>query len=399
MYTLFLIKNSIFLYIIFSMIEVKPVETKKDLEKFIEMPYQIYKENNFIPLLKIMEMENLNPESKSPVFKKMDVRYYIAYKNGKPAGRISAYTATHPVVGIDLSKTGFFGHFESINDPEVAEKLFEKAEEFLKEKGKTEIIGPASFAYDGLWGVQIEGFNRMQMIMIPFHPPYYRDLIEKNGFKKKIDFLAWHFYLENAPLERIKKAEKVEKMINSKGKLIIRNANMKELKKEMQIVKEIYNEAWKNNWGTVLLDDEDIEHIKNELKPVLIPETVQFAEFNDQPVGIAIGIPNIFEAIRDMNGKLNPLNLFKLLYRLGKIPFPTKPRLKTGRLLILGVLEEYREGVGVILATKVMETGIKLGYKEAEGSLTLENNHAINNLIKRLGGESYKRFRVYYKNI
>ncbi len=381
------------------MIEIREIEGKKDLKKFIKMPYEIYKRYNFVPLLKAMEMDNLNPDGKSPVFKKMEIVYFLAYRDGKPAGRISAYTATHPVVGIDLNKTGFFGYFECINDFDVAQRLFEKAEDFLIKKKKKEVVGPASFAYDGLWGVQIEGFERMQMIMIPFHPHYYRNLIEKCGFKKKIDFFAWHFNLNDAPLERINKAKRIEKIINSKGKLLIRPANMKNLREEMDIVKRIYNKAWENNWGTVLLDDADIEHIKNELKPVLIPDAVQIAEFNNEPVGIAVGIPNIFEAIKDMNGKLNPVNIIKLLYRLGKIPFPTLPRLKTGRLLILGVLEKYREGVGVMLATKVMEVGRRLGYKEAEGSLTLEDNYAINNLIRRLGGKPYKRFRVYYKEL
>ncbi|MEO0275251.1 MAG: hypothetical protein ABIM60_00515 [candidate division WOR-3 bacterium] len=381
------------------MIKIIEVENKRDLIKFIEMPYKIYKEYNFVPLLKRMEIENLDPNGKSPAFKKMDLKYFIAYKNNEPAGRIIAYTAKHPVVGVDLEKTGFFGYFECINDQEVAEKLFEKVEEFLKNKGKKEIIGPASFAYDGLWGIQIEGFDRMQMIMIPFHPPYYKDLLEKCKFKKKIDFFAWHFNLENEPEERIEKAKKMEDMIKEKGKLIIRNANMKRIKEEMEIVRNIYNKAWENNWGTVLLDEDDIEYITEELKPVLIEEAVQIAEFNDKPVGIGIGIPNIFEAIRDMNGKLNLLNIIKLLYRLGKIPFPSRPRLKTGRLLLLGVLEEYREGIGVILAAKLFKIGRKLGYKEAEGSLTLEDNYAINNLIKRLGGIPYKRFRVYFKEI
>lgn len=304
------------------MIEIRQIQGKKDLKEFIEMPYEIYKDYNFVPLLKAMEMDNLNPDGKSPVFKKMDLAYFIAYRNGKPAGRISAYTATHPVVGIDLSRTGFFGYFECINDFDVAQKLLEKVEEFLRKRGRKEVVGPASFAYDGLWGIQIDGFDKMQMIMIPFHPPYYKDLIEKCGFKKKIDFFAWHFNLDNTPLERINKAKRIEKIINSKGKLLIRPANMKNLKEEMDIVKRIYNKAWENNWGTVLLDDDDIEHIKNELKPVLIPDAIQIAEFNDEPVGIAVGIPNIFEAIRDMKGKLTPLNIIKLLYRLGKIPFP-----------------------------------------------------------------------------
>ncbi len=381
------------------MIKIMEVETKRDLTKFIEMPYKIYKEYSFIPLLKKMEIENLDPHGKNPAFKKMDLKYFIAYKNNEPAGRIIAYTARHPVVGVDLKKAGFFGYFECINDYEVAERLFEKAEEFLKEKGKKEIIGPASFAYDGLWGIQIEGFDKMQMIMIPFHPSYYKDLLEKCRFKKKIDFFAWHFNLENMPFERMEKAKKIENMIKEKGKLVIRNANMKRIKEEMEIVRTIYNKAWENNWGTSLLDEDDIEYITCELKPVLVEETVQIAEFNGKPVGIGIGIPNIFEAIRDMNGKLNLLNIVKLLYRLGKIPFPSKPRLKTGRLLLLGVLEEYREGIGVILATKLFEIGRKLGYKEAEGSLTLEDNYAINNLIKRLGGNPYKRFRVYFKEI
>ncbi len=385
-----------------SNLKIIEVENKKELDLFIQTQSEILKRLplvSYVEPLKILEREHLDPQGKNPLFKKAYVRYFIAFKDKKPVGRISAYKVKHKIVGIDEKTTGFFGHFDSIPDREVSDALLETVENFLKKEGCKLIVGPASFAYDGIYGVQIKGFEYLPMIMTPWNPEYYSDLIEERGYKKIIDFYAWFIplYILHPRLEKIIETE--EKLYKKSG-IKIRRANFKKFSYELQKVREVYNEAWENNWGTVPLDEDDIEYIAEELKPVIVPDAALIAEKNDEPIGVAIGIPNLLEAIRDFKGKLNLINMGKLLYRLNKLPFSSKiPRLKSGRLLILGVKKEFREGAGVLMAAKILLRGYKFGYKYGEGSLTLENNFEINNLIKRLGGISYKIFRVYFKEI
>ncbi|MEO0270053.1 MAG: hypothetical protein ABIM85_03045 [candidate division WOR-3 bacterium] len=383
-------------------LKIIKVESEKDLEIFIDTQKEIYKRLplvGYIEPLKILEKEHLNKKGKNPLFKKAKVEYFIALRNDKPVGRISAYKANHKVFGVDEKITGFFGHFESIPDQEVADALLEEAENFLKKEGCKLIIGPASFAYDGVYGVQIKGFEYLPMVMTPWNPEYYADLIEEKGYKKIVDFFAWFIplYIIHPRLSKIVNAE--ERLYKENG-IKIRRANLKDFKNELQRVREVYNKAWENNWGTVPLDEEDMEYIAEELKPVILPDAALIAEVKNEPIGVAIGIPNFLEAIRDFRGNLNPINVLKLIWRLNKIPFSSKiPRLKSGRLLILGVKREYQEGAGVLMAAKILLKGYKLGYRYGEGSLTLENNFEINNLIKRLGGLPYKVFRVFYKEI
>jgi len=385
-----------------SNLKIIEVSDKKELELFIQTQVEVWKRLplvSYVQPLKILEKEHLDPKGKNPLFKKAKVKYFIALRNDKPVGRISAYKVKHKVIGIDEKITGFFGHFESIPDQEVADALLEKAEEFLKKKGCKYIMGPASFAYDGVYGVQIKGFEYLPMIMTPWNPEYYSDLIEERGYKKIIDFYAWFIpvYIIHPRLEKIVKTE--ERLYKKNG-IKIRRANLKELNKELQRVREVYNKAWENNFGTVPLEEEDMEYIAEELKPVIVPDAALIAEIGDEPVGVAIGIPNLLEAIRDFKGSLNALNIIKLLWRLNKFPLSSKiPRLKSGRLLILGVKKEFREGAGVLMAAKILLKGYEFGYRYGEGSLTLENNFEINNLIKRIGGIPYKIFRVYHKEI
>ncbi len=385
-----------------SNIKIISVENKKDLELFIRVQVDVWKR---VPLvgwvepLKILEKQHLDPEGKNPLFKKAKVTYFIALKNGKPVGRISAYKARHKIIGVDENTTGFFGHFELVPDSEVAGALLEEAENFLRKENCKKIIGPASFAYDGVYGVQIKGFEYLPMIMTPWNPGYYADLIEGEGYKKIIDFYAWFIPLYVVH-PRLKRIIKTENKLCAKNKIRIRRANLRRLNEELQKVREVYNEAWENNWGTVPLDEDDMEYIAEGLKPVIIPDAALLAEREEEPVGVAIGIPNLLEAIKNFKGKLSIKNIIKLIWRLNKLPFSSGiPRLKSGRLLILGVKKEFRKGIGVLMAAKILLKGYEFGYKYGEGSLTLENNFEINNLIKRMGGIPYKIFRVYQKEI
>ncbi|MEN3043717.1 MAG: hypothetical protein ABDH37_00670 [Candidatus Hydrothermales bacterium] len=383
-------------------IKIVSAENDRDLELFIKTQSEIYKSLplvGYVEPLKVLEMNHLNPRGHNPLFKKMFVRYFIALKNDKPVGRISAYKVFHKVFGIDEKITGFFGHFESIPDKEVASLLLESAQSFLKSLNCEKIIGPASFAYDGVYGVQIKGFEYLPMVMTPWNPEYYSDLIEECGYKKMIDFLGWFIPLYVIH-PRLSKIVSVEDRLYRENGIKIRKANLKNFKEELKKVKDIYNSAWENNFGTVPLEEEDIEYIAENLKPLIVNDGALISEIKGEPVGVAIGIPNFLEAIRDFKGNLNPLNTVKLLWRLNKLPFSSGiPRLKSARLLILGVKKEYQEGVGVLMAAKILLKGYEFGYKYGEGSLTLENNYDINNLIRRLGGLPYKIYRVFYKEI
>ncbi|MEN3045485.1 MAG: hypothetical protein ABDH49_00635 [Candidatus Hydrothermales bacterium] len=383
-------------------LKIVTVENSKDLELFIKTQSEVYKSLplvGYVEPLKDLEKKHLDPRGDNPLFRKIAVNYFIALKNDKPVGRISAYKAFHKIFGIDEKITGFFGHFDSIPDMDVASSLLESAEAFLKDLNCKKIIGPASFAYDGVYGVQIKGFEYFPMIMTPWNPEYYSDLIEECGYKKIIDFFGWFIPLYVIH-PRLSKIISIEDRLYKENGIKIRKANLKKFREELEKVREIYNSAWKDNFGTVPLEEEDIEYIADNLKPLIVNEGALISEKGGEPIGVAIGIPNFLEAIRDFGGSLNLINTIKLLWRLNKLPFSSGvPRLKSARLLILGVKREYQEGVGVLMAAKILLRGYELSYKYGEGSLTLENNYEINNLIKRLGGVPYKVYRLYYKEI
>jgi hypothetical protein len=323
---------------------------------------------------------------------------WTAFKDGKPVGRISAqidhdYDKTWP----NEPKTAFFGFFECIDDVEVAKALLTKAEEYAKSKGRVRLRGPFTPDSKGEVGVLIEGFDTPSMIGTPWNKPFMDPLLQKAGYPRVKDLIGW-FYDRNIPMDETtaKLSKKTRELPNVK----IRDMELKEFRREANIIQEIYNEAWKENWNFTPFTNKELEVIANEYKLFIDTRVTYVAEVDGKPAAMLFAIPDINELIRDFKGELtrNPINLVKLLWRL-KFNRP-----KNVRLILLGVKNEFRASrkYGALVAClyeRISEQGKLAGYNGSELSWTLEDNVGINKGIERMGGRPYKKWRVYEKSL
>lgn len=378
-------------------IDVRPVSlgNSKEVEQFIDVPWVIgmAQERNWVPPLKDDYRKQLNPK-KSVFLAHGELQAWTAFRDGKPVGRISAqidfdYDKTWP----DEPKTAFFGFFESIDDQAVAKALFEKAEAWARAKGRVRMRGPFTLDSKGEVGVLIEGFERPSMIGTTWNKPFIDPLIQACGYPKAKDFLGW-WYSRETPMDEFTKkvADKTRALPNVK----IRLMDKAEIRREAGIIKDIYNEAWRNNWNFTPFTDMELEVIASEYKMFIDTELTYVAEVDGKPAAMLFAIPDINELIADFNGELmrNPLNLIKLLWRLKF----RKPR--RARLIMLGVQHEYRASrkYGALVAVLYEEIALRgkaAGYEGGELSWTLEDNDQINRGIERMGGKVYRKWRVY----
>jgi hypothetical protein len=373
-------------------IAVSLVTSRRDRSAFIKFPWSIYRNDPaWVPPL-IIERKAFLDRKRHPFYGHGDAELFLAKRGNEIVGRIMAsddpnYNAFHK------SNVGCFGLFESIDDVEVARALFRAAGDWLRGKGRDEILGPIDYSTNYVCGLLIDGFKHPPTILTSHNPPYYEQLIEACGFTKIIDFYAWWILDAAEPVARMRPV--VEKF-SKRYPANIRPGDMRNIRTEAQKLREIYNEAWSKNWGFVPFTEAEIEHMTKELKPIVVPEWTLFAEVGDQPVAFILGVPDINVALKKINGRLTrfglPIGLVRLLYY--------KSRTKTARLIALGVIEKYRRaGMAERLVMRVMEVGmIKQGFS-GELSMTLENNFMINRFLEAIGATKYKTYRIYGRKL
>jgi GNAT superfamily N-acetyltransferase len=375
-----------------SNIEISEVGSRQERNAFIKFPWRVYANDPaWVPPLIIERKEFLN-RKRHPFFRHGDAALFLARKNGEIVGRIMAsddpnYNALHQ------SNVGCFGLFECINDRDVAAALFERAASWLRKKGRTEIMGPIDYSTNYVCALLIDGFQFPPTILTAHNPPYYRDLIENCGFTKAKDWYAWWF---DDPRNAVRQLRRLATRVHRRWPVTIRPANLKNIRDESRRLREIYNQAWEKNWGFVPFTEAEIQFMTKEMKPLLLPKFAWVAESGNQPVGFALGLPDINVILRDLNGRLTrfgfPIGLIKLLF--------CKKRIRKGRLIALGVIEKYRRaGIAEILVLRVMEeTMVKRGIT-GELSMTLEDNFMINRFLEAIGAQRYKTYRIYSKPI
>lgn len=324
---------------------------------------------------------------KNPFFNHAEVRYFIAKDRKKTVGRIaSVFNRRH----IDFHKemAGFFGFFESIDDQTVSDSLLDKVKDALKEKEMKIMRGPMSFSTNEECGFLIEGFDQPPMLMTPFNPPYYNNMMERYGMHKAKDLYAFIYDVRKNLPEKVLRVA----VIAEKRGIRVRPVDKKIFDEEMLIFKEVYNSAWEKNWGFIPLTDEEINHLGGRLKQIAVPELTLIAEDDGEPVGFMGLLPDFNYVLKHMNGKLNPLSILKALYHSRKI--------KDLRLLLLGIKREYRnKGIDALLFREGFEGVKKGGYKRVEFSWVLEDNIPVQRIIEMIGGRLYKKYRIYEKEI
>jgi GNAT superfamily N-acetyltransferase len=374
-------------------IEITRVASRADRDAFIKFPWRIYgNDPAWVPPLLLERKEFLDRE-KHPFFEHGKAELFLACRAGEIVGRIMAsddpkYNALHG------SNVGCFGMFESIDDPEVASALFDAASAWLRALGRDEIMGPIDYSTNYLCGLLIEGFQHPPTLLTSHNPPYYGRLIEGWGFEKAMDLFAWWFAKPQQAAERLQRLATALK--KKRREVTLRPGNLRELAGEARRLREIYNQAWEKNWGFVPFTEKEFNFMARELKPLLVPDLVWIAEIGEEPVGFILCVPDINVALQKINGRLTtfglPIGLGKLLYH--------KSRLKTVRLVALGVVPKYRRhGIAEMLVLHIIEEAmLKRGFI-GECSLILENNVMMNRFLGAIGAEKYKTYRIYRRRL
>jgi hypothetical protein len=364
--------------------EIVSVEDKKLLNEFIKLPWQIYgNDPNWVPPL-IKEIEFLFSE-KNPFWQHSEKKLFLIWEGNRPLGRIAGII-DHNHINIHQENCGFFGFFESINDYAVAEKLLNVVREYLKEKKMEVMRGPMNPSTNDECGFLIEGFDSAPTVMMTYNPEYYLEFMERYGLRKAKDFYA---YLAPVTGEQITRLSRVSELVKKREpNLVVRPINLKKFAEELGKIKQIYNSAWSKNWGFVPMTDGEIESMAERLKPLVVPEILQIAEFDGKPAGFLMAVPDYNQVMKRINGKLNLSGIVKFLWYKNKID--------ALRLITLGVCPEYRKkGIDGLLYLESLKGAMKKGYKFCEFSWVLEENILTQRAAEFMGGKLYKKYRIY----
>lgn len=361
------------------------------LRRFIDFPHDLYANDpNYVPMLYMEQEVLLNPK-KSPFFKHSTAEYFMAMKDGKIAGRIAAVLNRNHIA-FTGKQEGFFGFFDVINDQAVANALLDRAARWLREHGIEKVIGPANFSTNETCGLLVENFDEPPFIMNTYNASYYIGLLEQYGFTKNVDLLCYELVDSDLPQNVIEFAEKLEKRLADRG-VTIRCIDMKHFNQEIEKFLPVYNESWAENTGFVPMTPDEVRQIGKDLKQIIDPDFMYFAEKDDKVIGVSLSIPNINEIQIKLNrGRLFPFGIFRLLFGLKNI--------KSIRILALGTLKEYRRlGIDVCFYVRTINVGLRKGIKRGEASWILENNDMMNRAIEHIHGKVYRKYRLYEKTI
>ncbi len=372
-------------------IVVKKAESRKEINQFIKFPHKIYEnDTNYAPELNISIRERLD-RKKNPFFEHSEVDYFLAYKNNEVVGRIAA-VKNNRYNDYHQANVGFFGFFDVIDDYNTAKALLDKAFEWNKSKEFDQIIGPANFSTNETVGMLIDGYDKPPQISMTYNKPYYNDFLVKYGFKKELDLYAYNFTRDKVPEKTLRVSGVIQKRLEAQN-IKFRNLRLSDYDNELNAVKEIYISAWEKNWGFVPPTDNEFAHLAKEMKMVLDPQYCYFAEVDGSLIGFALSLPNINEIFVNIkDGRLLPGALFKLLRG--------RKKLKSGRILLLGVQKEYRKkGIEAVLISNLIKDGLKNNLNSIEASWILENNEMMMRAVESLNGDKYKTYRMYSKNI
>ncbi len=368
---------------------VLEVSTKNHLRRFIDFPYRLYKGHpSWVPPLRLDMKAQLTP-GKHPFYNHASHAFFLATHNGRDVGRMAVFhnRKHNEVYNVNI---GMFGYLDMVDDVEVTAALMDAARDWLKQFGAASIQGPYNPDVNGSIGILMDAYDAPPMILMPYNLPYYAEHLERLDFSKVKDMWAYEIFAsEGTPQRLINLVKKME----ARGRFTIRTLNMKRFWDEVELVKEIYNQAWAENWGALWMDDEEYTHIAKDFKLLADPDLVYIAEVDGQVAGYSLSLPNINEALVHLpDGRLFPLGLFKLLWH--------KRRIASLRTLTLGVLRPYRRlGIDAALYLRTFTNGVAKGYQTGEASWILEDNTPMINALVKMGARKTKTYRIYGRPI
>lgn len=374
-------------------LEIRQHAPGKDLEDFIRAGHVVYETDPaWVAPLHFELRERLSP-GKNPFFKRADVTLFTAHRDGKLVGRCSAQV-DHEHVRVHKERCGFFGFFDTVDDVEVARALIDSAAHWLRSRGMSRMMGPFSLYVNEEVGVLVEGFEHPPVMFMAHSRPYQAALCEAAGLTKEKDLLAWRYDDPVLPL----RAQKAWEDVKTMPEVRLRSIDLANIEREVAVVMDIYNAAWDGKWAYVPALPDEVRKVAQDLKLIVDPDIAFIAEVNGSPAGMCIMLPNLNEAIADLNGRLLPTGFAKLFYRM-KVKHPISTR-----LMMLGIREDIRKqrrygGLSAAMYVETARRGLAKGYTWGELSWTREDDAPINVGIKMMGAKPYKRYRVFQKSL
>lgn len=368
-------------------IELFEVTSGGDLNKFIKLPFVIYKgDPNWVPPL-ISDRKAFFDRKKNPFYRAAKTRLFMARKGEKFLGRI-ATCVNYSYNEYHQDKIGFFGFFDVFEDYDVAALLFKVAMLTLKADGMEKMVGPANFSTNHEVGMLIEGYDSPPFLMMTYNKPYYNDFAERFGFKKAKDLIAYRIDRQADIDPRLKR---VAERVRTKEGFVFRSLNLRDFDSEVDRLNDVYNQAWSKNWGFVPMSREEFRHMAKDMKQIVDPELVFIAEVNGKAVGFSLTLPNINQALIYTDGRLFPTGLVKLLWHT-----KVKNKIDSIRIITMGIIPEYQKrGLDTLFYLETFDVGSSKGYQWAEMSWVLEDNVLMAKAIEYMGGEAYKTYRMY----
>ncbi len=375
-------------------VSIHPVRSRRELKRFVKVPFRLHRDSpQWVAPLIFERMEFLD-RGKNPYFEHAEAEYFVAERDGEPVGRVTAQVDER-WDEFQGGSDAMFGFFESADDPEVAAALLDAAAEWARARGRSRILGPMDFTTNDEVGILIEGHERRPLILEPWHPPYYRQLIEARGFGKAMDLLMWELQFG-----QLKEGDRFDPAIHAAAEkalddedIVIRNMRKRDMADEVRRFMDVYNDAWGDNWGFVPITDSEAAFQAKSLKQVLDEEWAFIAEKDGEAIGAGLTLPDINQVLAKMNGRLLPFGWLKFLLGKGKID--------QCRVFALGVKRAYHHtGVGAGLYLKNLAAGAAPGgIVGGEMGWVLETNEPMNRALEGMGGTVVKKYRLYEQAI
>jgi len=357
------------------------------IDRFLRLAYRIYRDDPHWVAPLLADLKKVFTDA-NPLFQHAEMQLFVARRNGQDVGRIAAIIDRH-YQELVKAPVAFFGFYECEDEAEASRLLFQAAFQWARDRKCHRILGPMNPTTNEECGLLVEGFGSSPVIMMTYNPAYYLPQFDRAGLVKSKDLLAFEIKMAGIPMDRLLRIGGKVKSRNPEVKLrpILRKTLLQDLDK----LKQVYNEAWQDNWGFVPMSDSEVDFMAGRLKPLLMEGLIWLAEVGSEPVGFLLALPDFNGALKPLRGKLaTPKILGFLPYLLGwKRPNGT-------RVITLGVKEKYRgRGLETAMLIEGLKVGFDAGFQVSEASWILEDNLAMIRILEAIGGKPYKRYRIY----
>ncbi len=382
-----------------SSVAVRSVESRAEHETFLRFPWRHYRGDPYwVPPLVSMQREKLD-QRKNPAWEYMDGDYFIAWRGDQPVGTIAAFI-NHRHNEFRDEHIGFFGCFECVDDQAVADALLDTAAAYVRGRGYDALRGPVSFTTNEECGLLIKGFDDPPAILMPYNYPYYQRLLENvPGFAKVMDTCSYNITLTDwQASKKLQQTIRVTERNNQRRGITVRTLDRKHMKRDLALFKDIYNQAWHDNWGFVPLSDKELDALVRDLGTYLEPRLALFAAVEDEPAAFLLAFPDLNQPLKaayPRPGKPELLTLAQVFWH-----WKIRSKIRRIRVALFGVKDRFR-GMGVEAAMFVelfrqaRAISAETGWYYADLGWVLETNKAMIRLVEAYGGEDYKHYRFY----